>query len=221
MHRGFALIVAAGLLAIAACQRTPPPEAVSKADVQVVEEPGWRRAASADDAGRVDRLAAAWQTARAQAARAGFSSLMAREGRLVDPAAALPRPAPTPGSYQCRLIRFAPPEARGPVLTAYQPFFCYVGIDRDSLSIIKQTGSQRPAGYLWDDGNPHRMIFLGSMALGSREEAGAYGSDPQRDMAGVFERIGPFRFRLVIPWPRSGATLDIFELVPSPEQPAE
>ena len=33
-------------------------------------------------------------------------------------------------------------------------------------------------------------------------------------MAGVLERIGPFRWRLVIPWPQSTSKLDVFELTP-------
>ena len=221
MHRGFALIIAAGLLPIAGCQQVPPPEALSRADVEIVQEPLWRSAATPDDVARIDRLGPAWALARSSAARAGFARLMAREGALLEPAAALPRPAPTPGSYLCRLVTFSPPQPRGAVLTSYRPFFCYVGVDGDSLSITKQTGSQRPAGYLLDDAEPRRMIFLGSMAQGGRDEALAYGSDPERDIAGVFERVGDFRFRLVIPWPRSGATLDIFELVPNPTQPEE
>ena len=34
------------------------------------------------------------------------------------------------------------------------------------------------------------------------------------DMAGVLERIGPFKWRLVIPWPQSTSKLDVFELTP-------
>ena len=37
---------------------------------------------------------------------------------------------------------------------------------------------------------------------------------PKRDMAGVLERIGPFKWRLVIPWPQSTSKLDVFELTP-------
>ena len=33
-------------------------------------------------------------------------------------------------------------------------------------------------------------------------------------MAGVFERIGAFRWRLVIPWPQSDSKLELFELTP-------
>ena len=89
------------------------------------------------------------------------------------------------------------------------------------FTIVKQTGSQRPAGRLWEDDNPTRLIFLGTLALGDEEEARAYGEDPKRDMAGVFERFAPFKWRLVIPFSQSGARLDIFELTPVAEQPPE
>jgi hypothetical protein len=38
-------------------------------------------------------------------------------------------------------------------------------------------------------------------------------------MAGILERIGPFRWRLVIPWPQSTSKLDVFELTPVEQQP--
>ena len=53
----------------------------------------------------------------------------------------------------------------------------------------------------------------------TRKQPLAYGEDPKRDMAGIFERIAPFQWRLVIPWPQDGAKLDVFELTPVAEQP--
>jgi hypothetical protein len=38
-------------------------------------------------------------------------------------------------------------------------------------------------------------------------------------MAGVLERIAPFRWRLVIPWPQNSSKLDVFELKPVEQQP--
>ena len=87
------------------------------------------------------------------------------------------------------------------------------------LTIVKQTGSTRPAGRLWEDDNPDRLIFLGSLALGDEEQPLAYGEDAKRDMAGILERIAPFQWRLVIPWPQDGAKLNVFELTPVAEQP--
>ena len=97
---------------------------------------------------------------------------------------------------------------------SFKPFFCYVEVENDQLTIVKQTGSQRPAGRLWEDDSSDRLIFLGSLALGNEDQPLAYGDDPKRNMAGVLERIGAFRWRLVIPWPQSSSKLDVFELTP-------
>jgi len=72
---------------------------------------------------------------------------------------------------------------------------------------------------LWEDDDPERLIFLGSLALGDEQQPLAYGDDPKRDMAGVLDRIGPFKWRLVIPWPQSTSKLDVFELTPVAQQP--
>ena len=216
MPRRLAFILAAGL-PLAACQTPAPREAASRAEVEFVEEPRWRSIAAADDVGRIDGLARAWTQARDRAAAAGFARALAREGALLDPDAAQSMPAPTPGSYLCRLIRFAPPTPRGAALTSYRPFFCYVGSDGEALSIVKQTGTQRPSGYLWVDRAPSRLVFLGSMAEDPDDPTLPYGADRRRDLVGVFERVGDFRFRLVVPSPRSGAILDVYELVPNVE----
>ncbi len=92
-------------------------------------------------------------------------------------------------------------------------------VEGDLLTNVKQTGSQRPAGRLWEDDDPNRLIFLGSLALGSEDQPVGYGDDPKRDMAGVLQRIGPFKWRLVIPWPQSTSKLDVFELTPVANQP--
>jgi hypothetical protein len=118
------------------------------------------------------------------------------------------------------MISIGAPDRSSSSFQKFKPFFCYVlSDDSGVLTIVKQTGSRRPAGRLWDDDDPKRMIFLGSLALGDEKEPLAYGEDPARDTAGVFERIGPFRWRLVIPWPRSGAKLEVFELTPVSDQP--
>ena len=138
---------------------------------------------------------------------------------MLKPLAGLPRPAPTPGSYNCRLVRLGAKAAKEPAFEKFKPFFCYVEVEGDLLTIVKQTGSQRPAGRLWEDDDPERLIFLGTLALADDKQPLAYGDDPKRDMAGVFERIAPFRWRLVIPWPQSPSKLDVFELTPVADQP--
>ena len=199
-------------LILSACQtRTPPapPETV----VAPPEEESWRRAARDADADRLDRLDAAWREGLAEARGRGFARRIGAEGALLSPDAALPRAALPPGSYRCRLIRLGAGERRA-AFTAYPSYFCYVGVESDLLAFTKQTGSERPGGYIWADGDA-RGVFLGAMSQGTETAMPAYGQDAARDMAGIVERVGPFRYRLVLPWPQNGAKIDVLELVPA------
>ena len=90
----------------------------------------------------------------AEARARGFRSAIASEGELLKPGGALARPAPTPGSYNCRLIKLGNTTRRGPAFEKFKPFFCYVEVENNLLTIVKQTGSERPAGRLWEDDNP-------------------------------------------------------------------
>lgn len=173
----------------------------------------WKALATAADQDRLARLGLAWQKALDDAGRTNAVEIR-REGKLLVPGSALPRPDLTPGSYNCRLIKLGNATPRGKPYESFKPFFCYVEVEDDLLTIVKQTGSQRPAGRLWQDDEPTRLVFLGSLALGNEDQPLAYGDDPKRDMAGVLERIGPFKWRLVIPWPQSTSKLDVFELTP-------
>ena len=214
-------LACAAILGLAGCAKpAAPPVAVAvpvaapatRADV-------WHRVASAADIDRIRRTNQAWTEALAQARARGFRSAIASEGDLLKPSAALARPAPTPGSYNCRLIKLGSTTRGQPAFEKFKPFFCYVEVENNLLTIVKQTGSERPAGRLWEDDNPYRLIYLGSLALGDEQAPRAYGDDPKRDMAGVLERVGPFEWRLVIPWPRGTSKLDVFELTPVDEQP--
>jgi hypothetical protein len=203
----------AGLTACATKPKGPPgmkPSveigAPSKADV-------WMHVATPADQNRLARLGLAWQQALDDARKTNAGDIR-REGKLLMPRAALARPAPTPGSYNCRLIKLGKANDKSKAYESFKPFFCYVEVDEDLLTIVKQTGSQRPAGRLWEDDDATRLIFLGSLALGDEQQPVAYSDDPKRDMAGVIERIGPFKWRLVIPWPQSTSKLDVFELTP-------
>ena len=220
VRTGVAAISGPVLLTLAACttageDEQPRPqitaEPQTKADV-------WRGIATDADENRLSRLGLAWQEALQEARRVASRDVES-EGALLGPRAALPRPAPTPGSYYCRLIKLGSAAAGAQPFEKFKPFFCYVEVDGDLLTIVKQTGSQRPAGRLWEDDKPDRLIFLGSLALGDEQQPAAYGESPKRDMAGVLERIGPFRWRLVIPWPQSSSKLDVFELKPVELQP--
>jgi len=201
----------------------PPKPPVVTVEPVVVAPPTkadvWQRIASAADIDRIRRTSQAWTAALSEARARGSRSAIASEGALLKPGGALARPAPTPGSYNCRLIKLGNSNRRGPAFEKFKPFFCYVEVENNLLTIVKQTGSERPAGRLWEDDNPYRLIYLGSLALGDEQAPRAYGDDPKRDMAGLLERVGPFQWRLVIPWPRGTSKLDVFELTPVNEQP--
>lgn len=173
----------------------------------------WKAVATPADQDRLARLGLAWQEALGEAKRSNPGDV-AREGKLLLPRVGLSRPDPTPGSYNCRMITLGKATLKGKAFESFKPFFCYVQVEGDQLTIVKQTGSQRPSGRLWEDDDPNRMIFLGSLALASDDQPLAYGDDPKRNMAGVLERIAPFRWRLVIPWPQSDSKLNVFELTP-------
>jgi hypothetical protein len=213
------------LIAIAAlvsgCE-TKPTRPPGVRPVVTVDPPAkseaWKKLATPADQNRISRLDSAWQQALTEAGK-NFSGEIRKEGVLLKPRASLPRPAPTPGSYNCRLIKLGQAVPKTRAYESFKPFFCYVEVEDNLLTIVKQTGSQRPAGRLWEDDDPERLIFLGSLALGDQQVPVAYGDDPKRDMAGVLERIGPFKWRLVIPWPQSTSKLDVFELTPVAQQP--
>jgi hypothetical protein len=208
-------------LVLAGCETKPAPPPGATPTVTVgapLTAEIWRAVATAADENRLARLGLAWQEALAEAKRSNAAEVR-RDGKLLLPRAALPRPAPTPGSYNCRLVKLGKAAPKTRAYESFKPFFCYVEVEDQLLTIVKQTGSQRPAGRLWEDDDPNRLIFLGSLALGGDEQPRAYGDDPKRDMAGVLERIGPFKWRLVIPWPQSSSKLDVFELTPVALQP--
>ena len=175
----------------------------------------WQQVISAADLARLQKVDQAWEEALEQARRSGFSKAIKAEGALLDPGAALPRAAPPPGPYECRVVKIGHPvgSAKGLDFIAYKSFACHVEAEEDRLWIVKQTGSQRPAGRIWPE-RDDRHVFLGAMGLGDEKDPLAYGEDPERDLAGYVERVEAFRWRIVIPYPRHESRLDIFELVP-------
>jgi hypothetical protein len=203
----------AAFAVLAGCEAAPKPPAGVHPSVEVgppLKSTAWKAVASAADEDRLARLGLAWQGALEEAKKSNPG-----EGKLLLPRGGLPRPALTPGSYNCRLIALGKATPKGKSFESFKPFFCYVLTDDDGeLTIVKQTGSQRPAGQLWEDDDPKRMVFLGSLALGDEEQPLAYGDNAKRNMAGVLERIAAFRWRLVIPWPQSDSKLQVFELTP-------
>lgn len=206
-------------MALAACATSPPTKDIAEAPATVEVEPAdpiadWHSIISVADMARLNMVNRAWTQALAEARKEGFGKAIAAEGPLLDPAAALPRAAPPPGPYECRVLKLGHPDGKkGVGFMAYKSFACHVEAEANRLWIVKQTGSQRPAGRIWSE-RDDRLVFLGAMVIGDEKEPPAYGDDPQRDLAGYVERVDAFQWRIVIPAPREESRLDVFELVP-------
>ena len=178
----------------------------------IPQRPQWATIASAADLDRLARIEEAWDTGLRQARRDGFGRRITAEGALLDPRGALPQAAAPPGPYRCRLIRIGGATIRRSY--AVQPSgFCFVGVDGAQPSFTQATGARRPGGYLWAD-NDGRVVFIGAAAVAREQIPPPYGEDAERDVIGALERVGPHRYRLVMPFPAGGATLEVLELVP-------
>ena len=206
MTRLIAAFATLGLAACAAIPRETPSFVATSAD--------WRAIATSTDRGRLRDWRTAFTKALDQARKAGHAAEVAREGRLLDPDAAL-GPVPIPnGAYKCRVIKVG---AKGPGLLdyiAYPAFDCRVAPAGQLQSLTKLTGSQRQVGLLFA-ADPRRQVFLGTLVLGDELRAMQYGRDPDRDLAGWVERVEPARWRLILPYPRYESTIDVVELVPA------
>lgn len=174
---------------------------------------GWRDVATDRDRVRVREWRSAWVEALREARASGHAAEIEREGVLLHPDSALLRPAPPVGDYRCRVIKVGSQDDLLDYI-AYPAFRCRIRPERDGrLSFVKLTGSQRPIGFIYPD-DTRRMIFLGTMQLGDERRSLRYGIDDERDMAGIVERIGDRRWRIVFPRPSFESIIDVLELVP-------
>ena len=173
----------------------------------------WRDVATEADRGRVRNWRNAWTAALAKEQASGHAAGLAAAGALLQPDAALADARPPEGDYRCRAIKLGARTPSAGEMVRDPSFTCRIRLEGDILSFAKLDGPQRPVGLLFP-GDAARMIFLGTMMLSDETMAMQYGRDPERDMAGAFERIGARRWRLVLPFPRWESTLDVIELVP-------
>ena len=213
---GKALILGSIALGLAGCASLSGEARPTGASVTVEEAEAWRGVAADEDAEAIDALPQIWMDALGDARRMGFSRRVVAEGPLLAPAAGLPRAAPPPGAYLCRILRLG---ARTPGVRPWSesgPGFCFVGVEGDQLSLTVEAGPRRIGGYLWEEKDSARLVFLGATSPRGTPLA-AYGDDRERDAIGLFERIGPFRYRLTLPW-RGDYRLAVIELNPAPAQ---
>jgi uncharacterized protein DUF4893 len=179
----------------------------------LVKSVNWRQVATEADRDRLRRWRQAWNDAL-PAARVANPGAIAADAELFDPDRALPAAAIPPGSYRCRTVKLGAQGAGNRAYTPYPWFDCRVADEGEVRSFHKLTGSQRPTGLLFTD-TDNRAIFLGTLVLGDETSPLRYGIDATRDMAGYVDRIGPKRWRLVLPYPTFESLLDVTEIVPA------
>jgi hypothetical protein len=175
----------------------------------------WKRVATADDRERLRDWRATFTAAVAAARKGGHGAEIDREGVLLSPDAALGAPAIPNGMYRCRVIKLGAKAQGNLDYVSYPGFTCRVKPDRELQRLGKLSGSQRYVGLLFPN-DAVRLVFLGSLVLGDERRALQYGQDETRDVAGFVERIGPNRWRLLMPKPHFESQLDVMELVPLP-----
>ncbi len=205
MRAGFIL---AALLACSSCS--------------VIEQPAgliprwttaWKEVVTEDDRQRLADWRATFVSAVDAATKAGHGAEIAHEGALLQPDAALGAPAIPDGLFRCRIIKLGPKADSNLPYVAYPSFYCRVKAERGLQRFNKFGGSQRYVGLIFP-GDAVHQVFLGTLVLGDETRALQYGQDQLRDLAGYLERIGPGRWRLIMPKPHFESELDVMELVP-------
>lgn len=174
----------------------------------------WRAAVTVDDRARLRDWRDAFVDGLRRAEAAGHGAEIAREGALLRPDAALGGGPIPNGAYRCRTIKLGAKSDGLLDFVTYPPFACRVRQERELQGFAKMSGSQRQVGLIFP-GDMMRQVFLGTLVLGDERRAMQYGRDAERDVAGFVERIGPARWRLIMPRPHFESQIDVLELVPA------
>ncbi|MET0361802.1 MAG: DUF4893 domain-containing protein [Sphingobium sp.] len=209
----------AAVLALPACTAT----STRPASIASVAEPGWRALVTPQDEQRLMQLPGEWRALLASVPSRLKAQLL-REGDLLVPDAGRDHPTPPPGSYRCRMIKLTMPAkpGTGTQIKTFPDYFCYIrGEENNALSFTKQTGTELPRGWLYSDGD-RRLMLVGAQQREAGDFSLDYGSQPDRDVVGIMDRVGPFRWRLAIAGRTAAQGIDIYELTPVPlKQQAE
>jgi hypothetical protein len=196
--------------------------AITTTGCDVIEQPSgliprwttaYKQVVSENDRGRLRDWRKSFESGLDAARKAGHAADIAREGALLDPDAAIAGPAIPSGMYRCRIIKLGAQAGETRQYLASPGSTCRVRQERQLQRLGVLSGDQRYLGLIFP-GDAIRNVFLGTLVLGDERRALQYGQDQKRDVAGYVERIGPDRWRLVMPQPHFESRLDVMELVP-------
>ena len=203
----------AGVAALAALCGCAQVERLSAGPAAAPATADWRSMATPADRARLRGWRDAWMAAL-PAATAAEASKVRAQGALFNPDFALAGAMPPAGDSRCRVFKLGAKSTGLLDYVEYPYFACRIDDEGEVRSFYKQTGSQRPVGLLFADGDA-RAIFLGTLLLGDERAPLQYGQDAQRDMIGYVQRVGDERWRLVLPSPAFESQLDVIELIPA------
>jgi hypothetical protein len=197
--------------------------ALAAAGCSTIEQPtrmipqtttNWQQVATEKDRLRLSDWRKAFVGALGAARLGGHGVEVAREGVLLEPDAALGGGSIPNGLYRCRVIKLGAKSEGMLDYVSYPPFACRIEPQNGVQKFTKLTGSQRQVGLIFP-GDVMRQVFRGTLVLGDEQGAMQYGQDEMRNVAGFVERIGPNRWRLIMPRPHFESQLDVMELVPA------
>ena len=195
---------------------------LSTAACTVIEQPAglipryttaYKQVISQSDLVRLREWRKSFESGLAAARKAGHGAEIDREGALLDPDAAIAGPAIPNGMYRCKVIKLGAKDPGNLDYASYPGFTCRVKPERALQRLGKLSGAQRYVGLIFP-GDAIRNVLIGTLVLADERRALQYGQDEQRDVAGYVERIGPKRWRVVMPAPHFESQLDVMELVP-------
>ena len=213
--RGLAVSLVAGI-SLAACQpsREAGARPATRPAVLLEAAEGWRSVALPQHGAITEDMPGLFR----QAAAPGRAAAADRE--LLDPELRLARPEPAPGPYRCRIVRLGTAAAAAPSSRrrrgAARDSFCFVTVVDSRLSLTLETAARPLGGYLWETNQRDRMVFLGAEFGPRASSAPPYAEPGAVSTAGLFERIGEFRYRLVVRGPAPGM-IDVYELIAAPD----
>ncbi len=110
------------------------------------------------------------------------------------------------GEWRCRTIKLG----RDAPVTVYGWFRCRIREDSVGYRLEKLTGSQRTAGYFYDD-TETALVYLGALSYAD-EPFGRYGVKADRNMPGRLVRTAPGAMRIEFPDPVHDSDFDILDL---------
>jgi Domain of unknown function (DUF4893) len=175
----------------------------------------WRQIVTPSDRERLRDWRSSFTAALDAARKHGHSAEIDREDALLNPDAALANGGIPNGMYRCRVIKLGAKAQGNLDFVSYPGFTCRLRPDHQLQRLSKLSGSQRYVGIVFPN-DAVRQVFLGTLVLGDERRALQYGQDEARDVAGYVERIGPQRWRLIMPKPNFESQLDVMELVSIP-----